>query len=188
MKPEICRNCAAECGGEIACAAYEELSRMYRQLKVEDHTELMKNLRSKLNITDAEVADDLRELGERIIAALPELSIIPELDVQIGYVRSYERKTDKGKTVCADCRKVNKTYGAYLPFDFVITFYEPNMYYMTENQQKILMLHELKHIGIGDRGLRIEYHDVEDFGDILMRFGIDWNWQNRDVPDVLNIK
>jgi hypothetical protein len=116
---------------------------------------------------------------------MPELSIIPEYDIKVGYVRSYQRKTDKGKTVNADCRKVSKVYGAYLPYDFIITFYEPNIYYMTENQQKILMLHELKHIGLGERGLCIENHDVEDFGDILTRFGIDWNWMDKEVPDIL---
>jgi hypothetical protein len=134
---------------------------------------------------DAEVAEDLQAMGEQVISKMPELDIIPGFDIKIGYVRSYEKKADKGKTVCADCRKVNKVYGAYLPYDFIITFYEPNIYYMTENQKKILMLHELKHIGIGERGLKIEYHDVEDFGDILTRFGIDWNWLDKEVPDIL---
>jgi len=56
---------------------------------------------------------------------------------------------------------------------------------MTENQKKILMLHELRHIGIGEKGFRIENHDVEDFRDILERFGIEWNGFDQEVPDIL---
>ena len=131
------------------------------------------------------MADDLREIGEKVINAMPELHIIKDFDIKVGYVRSYEAKQGKGKQINADCRKVTGTYTAYLPFDFIITFYEPNIYHMTDNQKKILMLHELRHIGIGEKGLKIEHHDVEDFRDILYRFGIEWNGFNQDVPDIL---
>jgi hypothetical protein len=59
------------------------------------------------------------------------------------------------------------------------------MYYMTENQQKVLMLHELKHIGIGERGLKIENHDIEDFADILTAYGLDWNDIDKNIEDIL---
>lgn len=116
---------------------------------------------------------------------MPELNVIRDYNAKIGYVRSFEVKRDKGNQINADCRKVNGTYTAYLPFDFVITFYEPNVYHMSENQKKILMLHELRHIGIGERGFRIENHDIEDFRDILDRFGIDWNVFDQEVTDIL---
>ena len=116
---------------------------------------------------------------------MPELSIIRDYDAKIGYVRSYETKKDKGRSINADCRKINGTFTAYLPFDFIVTFYEPNIYHMSENQKKILMLHELRHIGIGERGFRIENHDVEDFRNILDRFGIEWNGFDQEVPDIL---
>ena len=47
------------------------------------------------------------------------------------------------------------------------------------------MLHELKHIGIGEKGLKIENHDVEDFKDILYRYGLDWNGLDKDISDIL---
>lgn len=183
MTNQICMKCGREC--YIPCAAIEELTRIFTNLRIEEKKEIVKQLREKLDLVDYEVADDLRELGEKIITAMPELSLIRDYNVRIGYVRSYEEKRDKGKQVYADCRKVRGPYTAYLPFDFVITFYEPNICDMTENQKKILMLHELKHIGIGERGLRIENHDIEDFKDILYRFGIEWNGFNQDVPDIL---
>jgi hypothetical protein len=161
------------------------LEKLYADLRDDEKQRLIKDLRKELEITDYEVADDLRTLGENIINVMPELHIIKDYDVKIGYVRSYEAKKDKGRQINADCRKVNGTYTAYLPFDFIVTFYEPNVYHMTENQKKILMLHELRHIGIGERGFRLENHDIEDFTNILTRFGIDWSGFNQEVPDIL---
>ena len=179
----LCENCGRGC--EFTCAAIDTLNNTYKALRTEEKTNIIRALRKDLNIIDYEVADDLKELGDKIIERMPELSIIKEFDVKIGYVRSYEAKRDKGKQVNADCRKVIGTYTAYLPFDFIITFYEPNIYYMSENQKKILMLHELKHIGMGERGLRIESHNIEDFKDILFRYGIEWNGMDQEIPDIL---
>ena len=179
----ICRKCAIGCGD--TCAALKELLKLYRDLRTEEKTAITKDLRKELSLVDYEVADDLRVLAEKIISAMPELSIIRDYEIRVGYVRSFEAKRDKGKQINADCRKVNGTYTAYLPYDFIVTFYEPNIYNMSENQKKILMLHELRHIGIGERGFRIENHDVEDFRDILDRFGIEWNGFDQEVPDIL---
>lgn len=180
----LCAECGREC--DFPCAAMKKLLRVYDELRTSEKHEIIADLRKELSITDYEIADDLMELGEKIISAMPELHIIRDFDIKIGYVRSYEAKRDKGRLIYADCRKVRGTYTAYLPFDFIITFYEPNVYHMSDNQKKILMLHELRHIGIGERGFRIEHHDVEDFKDILHKFGIDWNGFNQEVPDILN--
>lgn len=183
MKSDICKNCTVEC--ETPCAAFYELHSVYKRLRTETKTELIKHLREQLSISDAEVADDLKALAESIILKMSDLTFIFDLGIKVGYVRNYQRKQDKGKSVNADCRKVNKVYGAYIPFDFIITFYEQNIFYMSENQKKILMYHELRHIGIGERGYTVENHDVEDFSDILQRYGIGWNWMDKEVPDIL---
>jgi len=179
----ICESCIIYCEG--TCAAIEKLNELYQELRTEEKTSIIRALRKELALVDYEVAEDLRELGEKIIGAIPELHVIRNFNIKVDYIRSYEPKRDKGKTIFADCRKVKSAYTAYLPFDFIVTFYEPNTYHMTENQKKILMLHELRHIGIGERGLRIEDHDIEDFRDILTRYGFDWNGFNQDVPDIL---
>ncbi|MDA8228735.1 MAG: putative metallopeptidase [Desulfitobacterium hafniense] len=181
----ICQKCGRKCDPDFPCEALQSLSKVYRDLKTESKTEIIIDLRKQLSLVDYEVADDLRVLGEKLISAMPELSVIRDYEAKIGYVRSYETKKDKGRQVNADCRKINGTYTAYLPFDFIVTFYEPNIYHMSDNQKKILMLHELRHIGIGERGFRIENHDVEDFRDILDRFGIEWNGFDQEVPDIL---
>lgn len=192
-KPDlsICRNCTIECETpwctvSSLCAAKEELHKIYNDLRIKEKTELIKELRNKLDIVDYEVAEDLRDLAEEVIAKRPELGIIHDFNIRIAYLRSYEAKQAKGRRVNADCQKVSGAYTAFLPYDFIITFYEPNMNYMNENQIKILMLHELKHIGIGERGLRIENHDIEDFADILAHYGLDWDDLDKEVPDILD--
>ena len=187
MKIPVCESCNHKrvCDEIGNCSAINTLVEIYNDARYQQKEEIIKRLRSELDVRDYEEASDLKELAEKVIAAMPELGEIRAFNIRVAYVRSYEAKRDKGKVVFADCRKVNGTYTAYLPFDFIVTFYEPNTYILSENQKKILMLHELRHIGIGERGFRIENHDVEDFRDILYRFGIEWNGFNQDVPDIL---
>jgi len=47
------------------------------------------------------------------------------------------------------------------------------------------MLHELRHITLGEKGLKIRPHDIEDFKDILETYGLDWNEPGKDLPDIL---
>lgn len=183
-KPIICKECGNGC--DELCTPLKKLIDIYNEQRLEDKRQLIKNLRKELSLFDCEVDSQLESLGIAVINKMPELYYINDFNIKVGYVRSYEAKKDNGKSVFADCRKVNKTYSAYLPFDFVITFYDPNVSHMNNNQIKILMLHELKHIGIGEKGLKIEDHDVEDFISILTRYGIRWNeFNNNDVPDIL---
>lgn len=170
---------------DLPCQAILQLDHIYQMLRTGERRDIIQKLRSMLDIQDYETADDLKEMADQIISRMPELQHILEFDIKIGYIRSYEAKYNKSKIVFGDCRKVSGLYQAYLPFDFLITFYEPNINHMSENQRKILMLHELKHVGIGERGLRIEPHDIEDFRSILSRYGMDWNGFSQEVPDIL---
>lgn len=133
---------------------------------------------------DCEESPYLRELAGRIIDRFSELSHIDEFigRENICFVMSYEPKTKRGRQILADCRAVKGPYRALVDYQFIITFYEPNIQDLSENQQKILMLHELKHI---QEDGKIRPHDVEDFSDILHRYGIDWSNNGQDVPDIL---
>lgn len=182
-KIPICKDCAVDC--QETCAAIYKLNEIYKEFRTEEKTQLIRQLRKELNIKDYEVSDDLRDLGEKIINKFPELHFINSYKISIGYVKSYAAKTQKGKIINAECTKVSGTWTAYLPYDFVITFYEPNIYHMTENQRKVLMLHELKHIAVGEKGLTIDPHDIEDFKSIVISFGLDWNGFNQEIPDIL---
>jgi hypothetical protein len=180
----ICARCIKneDCG--IKCEAWTKLNEIYQEARNKERHQLIKKYGRLLGIIDAEPSKELRKLGEAIIRKFPEFTIIPEYGIRVGYVLSQE-KPQTTKVKYADCEKVKLKFQAWLPFDFIITFYEPNTELLSENQRKILMLHELKHIGIGERGFKIEDHDVEDFMQILEDYGLKWNGFEQEVPDIL---
>ncbi|MDU4960183.1 MAG: putative metallopeptidase [Sporomusaceae bacterium] len=187
MNP-ICEQCLrkAICKKEkTACAALEALYKIGQEQDRETKAVMIREYTRQIGVFDCEVSPELQKLGEAVIAGMPELAYISTYDIRVGFVLSYESKKSSSKIVAADCRKVTGPYQAYLPFDFIVTFYEPNMAYMTDNQKKVLMLHELKHIGIGPKGLRLEPHDIEEFETIITRYGLRWNAFGNDVLDIL---
>jgi len=184
MKNLICKTCPKSADCETPCAAIEMLYQIYDKQDEKDKVTRIRNLKKQLGIQDAEISRFLKRMAEQIIKRFPEFSIIREFNIKIGYVVSQERKRGE-KITYADCRKVQEVYKAYLPFDFIITFYERNTGLLNENQQKILMLHELRHITLGEKGLKIRPHDIEDFKDILETYGLDWNEPGKELPDIL---
>lgn len=186
------RSFCEECCWKPDCKEHKTncnaIGALYKICAEQDHetkTILIREYAKELGVIEYEVSAELQALGEKVISGMPELSYIRDYDIKIGYVMSYYPKRQEGKIRCGECKKINGIYTAFLPFDFVITFYYPNIYYMTDNQKKVLMLHELKHIGIGPKGLRIEPHDIEDFDSILNRYGLRWNGFGNDVTDIL---
>lgn len=184
MNNELCKLCPKLKDCETPCAAIETLYQIYDKQDEKDKTTRIRNLKKQLGIQDAEPSRALKRLAEQIIKRFPEFGIIREFNIKIGYVVSQERKRGE-KITYADCRKVQEVFKAYLPFDFIITFYERNTGLLSENQQKILMLHELRHITLGEKGLKIRPHDIEDFKDILETYGLDWNEPGKELPDIL---
>ncbi len=179
----ICQHCSIRCGG--TCAAVVHLLKIYEERRRKDKFRLIYELRNLLDYPDCYPSEDLEALGIAVIRKVPELSYISELDVQIGYVESYERKIKNGELVLAETKKVVGQYRAYLPFDFVITFYLPNVAYLTDNQKKIVMWHELRHIQRSSKGLILIPHEVKDFKSILSQFGLDYLDPDHEVPDIL---
>lgn len=181
---KICNKCKWEKDCEIPCKALDELYRIWDEQNKKDKTIRVRNLKRQLGIREAEPSNELRYLATKIINRYPEFDFIKEWDIKIGYVISQEKKRGE-KIIYADCRKVQEVYKAYLPYDFIITFYEFNTGFLNENQLKILMYHELKHIGMGPKGPKIEPHEIEDFIDILENYGLDWNMPDKEVADML---
>ncbi|EGO63517.1 putative metallopeptidase [Acetonema longum] len=138
---------------------------------------------------DCEISEELRQLGDRVISKRPELFYIDEYigRENICYVLSYEPKIDRktGGVVFADCRMVTGPFRALMDYRYIVTFYDPHVQDLTENQKKVLMLHELLHIK--DDG-KIRPHDIEDFSMILRQYGLDWNdpYRTIDIPDILS--
>ena len=136
---------------------------------------------------DYEPAPDIMELAEKIIMRKSDIKWILDDDYfhLIGFVRSHISKTNS-PDVPADCRKVPNPFRAFVPYDIIITVYEPCANLLSENQFKILLYHELKHIGTTqEQNLKVNDHDTKDFYVILKNYGIDWQRYDSQVPDIL---
>lgn len=185
---QICYKCTHKtiCKDKgIPCAALSEFMDIYNADNTKVRRTYIRALARKLEIRDAEPSKELQVLAEAIINKFPELAFINSYGIKIGYVLSYEKKSGE-KITYADCRKVNTVYQSYLPFDFIITFYQYNTEILNENQLKVLMLHELKHIQVTTKGMSVKPHDIEDFKDIIIEYGLNWNEQGKEIPDILS--
>lgn len=129
---------------------------------------------------------EIRELSQRyaeiaadLIGSEPLLGYIRDSQVTICYLVSDKEKKSNGKLVFGECEKVPEKWKWSVPCDFTITIFEPNVERFTEEQEKILMLHELLHVGIAQDGNEEIYsiipHDVEEFSEVIKRFGLDWS-------------
>lgn len=129
--------------------------------------------RRTINKQYAEIAADL-------IATEDVLTDVANSQATIIYLSSEHKKTQNGKTIFAQCEKVAEKYKWGIPADFTITVFEPNCVGFSDDQIKILLFHELLHVGIefcedGTENYSIRPHDLEDFKLIIDRFGTDWN-------------
>lgn len=116
-----------------------------------------------------------KELAEEVIQKYPET--FSELEgVSIAYLCSTEKKKSHGKLVFADCQLLNPKMRTISRYVFVITIYEPNMALLDEDQQKLVMWHELHHARVGGEDeYSIRPHDVNDFRDLIESKGLDYN-------------
>lgn len=122
--------------------------------------------------------EDYTTIGYELIHEEPTLKWIEETGVQVGFMSSNLAKTSKGKIVYGQCEKVPDKYRSFIPFDFLVTVYEPNVIDFSTRQIRILLHHELLHVGVNEKAepsYRINPHDVEEFNEIINRYGIDWS-------------
>lgn len=126
------------------------------------------------------IREEYAEMAKKIIDEEPLLTDIANSHATIIYLGSDNPKTAKGKTVCGEAEKVQDKNKWAIPADFTITVFEPNTAGFTEEQMRILLFHELLHIGIeftedGQEKYSIRPHDYEDFKTIIDRYGTDWS-------------
>lgn len=125
-----------------------------------------------------EINERYAEIASEIIQEEDSLLPIRYSDARIVYLSSDKEKKSKGRTVFGQCEKIPDKYKWAIPADFTITVYEPNVITFSDEQLRILLLHELLHIGIdaddGDEKYSVHPHDIEEFRSIIDRFGLDW--------------
>ena len=120
------------------------------------------------------ISDEYNRIAQELIDTRPELEDIKGGDVSIICLASTHEKKSGNKVVFGQCEKIAEKYKWGIPCDFTITIFEPNVAGFTEEQLKILIFHELLHVGVDGARLFIRPHDLEDFKTIIEEFGVNW--------------
>ncbi len=120
------------------------------------------------------------EIARELIETEDALLDIRNSQATIVYLSSEHKKKSGDKLVLGQCEKVADKYKWGIPADFTITVFEPNIEGFSDEQLKMLLFHELLHVGIefnadGSETYSIKQHDLEDFKLIIDRFGTDWS-------------
>lgn len=120
------------------------------------------------------------EIGQELIQTEPALEHILNSNASIAYLSSEHKKKNGERYVYGQCEKVAEKYKWGIPADFTITIFEPNIEGFTEEQLRILIFHELLHVGItynddGEEKYSTIGHDLEDFKLIIDRYGTEWS-------------
>lgn len=123
-------------------------------------------------------SEEIADIANRVMNERSDLRWILDAGISIGFLESDKIKKKDGKLCLAECIKVRDLYKVYIPHDFLIVVYCPNVSGMSDSQMEILLYHELLHVGMDDTGEEVKYivnpHDVEDFRAVIDRYGIDW--------------
>lgn len=115
-----------------------------------------------------------------LIDNTPELEYIKQSRARIIYLESdASKKNGPDKLILGECEKVASKNQWAISADFTITVYTSNVLGMSEDQIKILLFHELLHVGIdqgadGEETYSVKKHDLEDFKIIIDKYGTDW--------------
>lgn len=121
------------------------------------------------------INDEYCKIANDLIQERPELEALRAADVTILCLSSDAEKKTKKKVVFGQCEKIADKYKWGIPCDFTITIFEPNIEGFSDEQLRILIFHELLHVGVDEDKLFIRPHDLEDFAVIIDEFGAYWN-------------
>ena len=126
-----------------------------------------------------QICEEYAEIANELINEREELLYLRNSSVIIMYLGSDQMKKSKGRIIFGECEKVPDKWKWSVPCDFTITIFEPNVEHFTDEQIRILIFHELLHVGIDVDGNEEKYyirpHDVEDFRLILNEYGMEWS-------------
>lgn len=128
-----------------------------------------------------QINHNYEEIAQELIDNEPELAYIKNSQVKIAFLESDQsKKADKDKLVLGECEKVAAKNKWAIDYDFTITLFRNNLIGLTLDQIRIVLFHELLHVGI-EQGpdeteiYSVRKHDLEDFKIIIDRFGTDWS-------------
>ena len=120
-----------------------------------------------------EVSDELKTLAEEVIKG-ETLEINP---AKVEYLLVYPNIS---KTVAGRCVRAGKELKFFSGFDYIIEMSGELWDALDDSVRYVLMQHELMHImpvmndKTGEWKFELRPHDVEDFGKIIKKHGVDW--------------
>jgi len=122
-----------------------------------------------------EISAKYRAMAEEIIENTDDLNFIG--NIPVAFLSCDKKKKSHGHTVRGECIKIPEMYRVLGHISFVIVVYEPNCTGFDDNQYKILIEHELRHIGIDGDRIFIVPHDREygEFTAISEKYGDNWD-------------
>ena len=130
------------------------------------------------------INDEYTQIGEDVIEEYDELSYLRGRDIQIVFLSSDAKKKKGTRLVGGLCEKVPDKYKWGIPCDFTITIFDQNISDYSDTQLRILIFHELLHIGFDGDKWFTRSHDLEDFKEIIDRFGTHWSepgWEQLEL-------
>lgn len=115
--------------------------------------------------------------------------IIDQYNVAFGHIDIdsilFLEEDSRAPKKYADIQMVKSPYTFITNYKFILTVYEPKTIAMNDSQKNILIMHELMHINDDFDGL--VKHNLEDFSEIVSKYGVDWD-TNPTVKDPLSIE
>ena len=132
------------------------------------------------------INENYQRIAESLTDTEPDLQYIKDSRVRIAYLESDQcRRDGKDRLVLGECEKVAAKNRWAINYDFTITLFRNNLVGLSADQIRIVMFHELLHVGIepgpdGDETYNVRKHDLEDFKLIIDRFGTDWADKDRE--------
>ena len=131
---------------------------------------------------DAAVSEKFTEMGMEIIETHELLEELRESKVKVLFLEDGSPKKKSGLTVFGDCSKVSRRMKFLTDADFIIRIYVKNCgdALFDEAKYKILLLHELMHVGVrknkksGGFTFFLRPHDIGEFTYIQQGYGSRW--------------
>jgi hypothetical protein len=114
--------------------------------------------------------DYVLEITRRLIARYHE----PLQDARIGVIMRSEAPVTGGRVVLGTAEKVSAKAQVHVPYDFIICLSADRFALLAPLQKEALINHELCHCQWQEDKASIRPHDVEEFTEILARYGYWW--------------
>ena len=110
-----------------------------------------------------------------IVRRLIDLYHEPLKDARIGVIMRSEAPVTGGRITYGKAEKVSAKAQVHVPYDFIIWLANDRYQSLAPLQREALIDHELCHCQWDmDTGASIRPHDVEEFTEILQRYGYWW--------------